>query len=89
LAADEAEILALVVEAHARGKGVGKALLGESLRQAANGGARKMFLEVGADNAPAIRLYSGFGFVKVGERAGYYRRAGALATAIMMRRNLA
>lgn len=89
LAADEAEILSLAVEAHARGKGVGKALLGESLRQAANAGARKMFLEVGADNPSAIALYSGAGFVKIGERAGYYRRAGAPATAILMRRDLA
>jgi len=88
LAADEAEILTLAVESHARGKGVGKALLGESLRQAANAGARKMFLEVGADNASAIALYSRLGFVKVGKRAGYYRRADAPAPAIVMRKNL-
>jgi len=87
-AADEAEILTLAVESQARRKGVGRALLGESLRQAANAGARRMFLEVGADNAPAIALYCRSGFVKVGERPGYYRRADAPATALVMRKNL-
>ena len=47
------------------------------------------FLEVDADNVPAIKLYHRFGFVKVGERAGYYRRPdGKPATALVMRRNL-
>src|SRR6202034_3910180 len=54
LAVDEAEILTIAVEAASRGKGVGRALLGEALRQASNAGAKAMFLEVGKDNAPAI-----------------------------------
>lgn len=88
LAADEAEILTLAVETQAQGKGVGRALLNESLRQAANAGARRMFLEVATDNTRAIELYSQSGFTKVGERTGYYRRAGGPATAVVMRRNL-
>ena len=89
LAADEAEILTIAVDQPARGKGVGRALLAENLRQAANAGARAMFLEVDADNAAALALYKRLGFVKVGERAGYYRRKdGARATAIVMRRAL-
>ena len=48
-----------------------------------------MFLEVAKDNAPALALYERFGFVQVGERAGYYRRAdGSRATAIVMRKSL-
>jgi ribosomal-protein-alanine N-acetyltransferase len=48
-----------------------------------------MFLEVAEDNAPALTLYERFGFVKVGERAGYYRRAdGTRATALVMRKLL-
>ena len=89
LAADEAEILTIAVEARSRGKGVGRALLGEALRQARNAGAKAMFLEVGKDNAPALALYERFGFSKVGERAGYYRRAdGTRAAALIMRKAL-
>jgi [ribosomal protein S18]-alanine N-acetyltransferase len=34
-----------------------------------------------------LALYGRFGFVKVGERAGYYRRGdGTRATAVVMRR---
>jgi ribosomal-protein-alanine N-acetyltransferase len=89
LAADEAEILTIAVDPAARGRGVGRALLAENLRQAANAGARAMFLEVDSDNAAALALYRRLGFVKVGERAGYYRRQdGARATAVVMRRAL-
>jgi [ribosomal protein S18]-alanine N-acetyltransferase len=89
LAADEAEILTIAVEAAFRGKGVGRALLGEVLRQASNAGAKAMFLEVAKDNAPALALYERLGFVKVGERAGYYRRNdGTRAAAVIMRKTL-
>ena len=48
-----------------------------------------MFLEVAKDNASALALYERFGFVEVGERAGYYHRSdGTRATAIIMRRAL-
>jgi ribosomal-protein-alanine N-acetyltransferase len=89
LAADEAEILTIAVDAAHQGRGVGRALLSENLRQAANAGAKAMFLEAAKDNAPALALYERFGFVKVGERAGYYRRAdGTRATAVVMRKLL-
>ncbi len=89
LAADEAEILTIAVELAMRGRGVGRALLAENLRQAANAGARAMFLEVDESNAPALALYARFGFVKVGERIGYYRRKdGSRATAAVMRKTL-
>ena len=89
LAADEAEILTIAVDAAHQGRGVGRALLSENLRQVANAGAKAIFLEVAEDNAPALALYERFGFVKVGERAGYYRRAdGTRATAVVMRKSL-
>jgi ribosomal-protein-alanine N-acetyltransferase len=48
-----------------------------------------MFLEVAKDNAPALALYERFGFAKVGERTGYYRRAdGTRAAAAVMRKAL-
>jgi [ribosomal protein S18]-alanine N-acetyltransferase len=89
LAADEAEILTIAVDPTVRGKGVGRALLAENLRQAARAGARTMFLEVDQDNKSALALYTRLGFVKVGERTGYYRRKdGARATAVVMRKTL-
>jgi [ribosomal protein S18]-alanine N-acetyltransferase len=89
LAADEAEILTISVDAAHQGRGVGRALLSENLRQAANAGAKVMFLEVAQDNAAAVALYERFGFVQVGERSGYYRRAdGTRATAVVMRKVL-
>lgn len=89
LAADEAEILTIAVESSSRGKGVGRGLLAETLRQAANAGARTVFLEVDENNAPALALYERFGFVKVGKRVGYYRlKDGSRATAVVMRKIL-
>ena len=89
LAADEAEILTIAVDAAHQGRGVGRALLSENLRQVATAGAKALFLEVANDNAPALALYDRFGFVRVGERAGYYRRAdGTGASALVMRKSL-
>ena len=88
-AADEAEILTIAVSPLYRKRGIGRELLREHLQQVAFTGARKMFLEVDRDNAAAIALYAKFGFVKVGERPGYYRRAGGeTANALVMRREL-
>ena len=90
LAADEAEVLTVAVDPGWRGRGVGRDLMREHVQRAALTGANALFLEVDADNLAAIALYHRFGFVKVGERAGYYRRPdGKPATALVMRRTLA
>ena len=90
LAADEAEILTIAVDPGWRRRGVGRDLMREHLQRATLAGARALFLEVDADNTAAITLYHRFNFVKVGERAGYYRRAdGKAATALVMLRTLA
>ncbi|MGD1036478.1 MAG: ribosomal protein S18-alanine N-acetyltransferase [Roseiarcus sp.] len=89
LAADEAEMLTIVVARSWRGRGVGRDLLREHLSRATLSGARAVFLEVDRDNAAAIALYARFGFVKVGQRQGYYRRPdGKPATALIMRKDL-
>jgi [ribosomal protein S18]-alanine N-acetyltransferase len=89
LAADEAEILTIAVAANLRGKGVGRMLLDDALRRAANAGAAAIFLEVAEDNPAALALYHRAGFARVGERPGYYRRTdGGRATAIVMRKAL-
>jgi len=90
LAADEAEILTIAVAPAWRGHGVGRDLLREHLSRATFSGARAIFLEVDEANAAALALYARFGFVKVGQRAGYYRRPdGKTATALVMRKDLA
>ena len=45
-------------------------------------GADKIMLEVRASNAPAIALYTKYGFEKVGLRPAYYRHP--TETAILM-----
>ena len=77
-AADEAEILTLAVAPHARGKGLGRALLQAAIDKARGLGAATMFLEVGADNPHALALYAGLGFVKIGARKAYYDGRDAL-----------
>ena len=65
--------------------------LNSQMTQAREGATKAglKFLEVAKDNAPALALYERFGFAKVGERSGYYRRAdGTRATAIVMRKAL-
>ncbi len=87
VAADEAEILNLVVAAGARRRGVGGALLGAALRRARRAGASAMYLEVAADNQAGRALYRSAGFRAVGTRTDYYRkRDGNYADAIIMKR---
>ncbi len=89
LAADEAEILTIAVEPPCAARASAGRCCARTCAQAANAGARAMFLEVDEDNAPALALYARLGFVKVGERDGYYRQEGRFAaTAVVMRRTL-
>lgn len=89
LAADEAELITISVDNRRRSKGVGRALLQAVFDDLRMTPARRMFLEVAADNPAALRLYDSLGFRRVAERTGYYERAdGAPATAIVMARDL-
>jgi ribosomal-protein-alanine N-acetyltransferase len=89
IAADEAEILTIVVDPAYRKHGVGRDLVRAHLEAAAFAGATRIFLEVDAENVAALALYARFKFYKVGERRGYYKRAdGAAATALVMRKDL-
>lgn len=89
LTADEAELITVAVEKRFRGKGVGKALLAAALDDLRMTAARKLFLEVAADNQPALKLYRREGFAEVGRRDGYYARPdGKPATALVMALNL-
>jgi ribosomal-protein-alanine N-acetyltransferase len=85
---DEIELLLLAtVPAHRR-RGVAATLLRAVVAEAQAEGAAKMHLEVRAGN-DAVRLYTGQGFAKVGERRGYYRsRTGHLHDAHTYSRDL-
>lgn len=73
LVADELQLTVVVVDPSWRGKGLGRQLLGELLRLAANQGCRNATLEVAADNQPALGLYAALGFQSTGIRRSYYR----------------
>jgi [ribosomal protein S18]-alanine N-acetyltransferase len=89
IAADEAEILSVAVDPSTRGRGLAGDLLRHHLSRVAARGISKIFLEVGEDNRPAIRLYHKAGFLEVGKRAGYYQRSGSAISALVLRRELA
>lgn len=82
---DEAEILTLVVHPDQRRQGLGEALVETAALVTAAAGARVMFLEVAADNQPAMALYAKAGFERAGRRPDYY---GPGAHAWLLRRSL-
>lgn len=84
-AADEAEILTVVIAPPLRGGGHARGLLREHLNGLALGGTTRVHLEVDEGNVPALKLYGRLGFTKVGTRTGYYTKAdGSRATALTM-----
>jgi ribosomal-protein-alanine N-acetyltransferase len=89
VAADEAEVLSIVVAGARRRSGLGQALLAAHLAQLAARGVTRLFLEVEESNAPAIALYRRFGFATVGRREGYYPKPdGSRVAALVMRLDL-
>ena len=78
----------LYVSPEARGLGVGKALLDAGITWATeHPTVRKLSLSVFDDNAAAVRLYEGRGFVVEGRRPLEYREdAGSLRGDILMAR---
>jgi ribosomal-protein-alanine N-acetyltransferase len=85
VAADESEILSLGTEPLSRRTGLARALVAAAGAEAQRRGARRMFLEVAADNLAAHALYAEAGFHPVGRRPGYYMRAaGQAADAVIL-----
>ncbi len=73
LSVDEAEITNVAVREADRRRGIGDAMLAALLREAAQRGAQRIYLEVRVSNRPAIRLYEKHGFAPCGIRKGFYR----------------
>jgi RimJ/RimL family protein N-acetyltransferase len=76
--------LGLMVAAGHRRRGVGTALLEESVGWARRVGVRKLELHVFPWNEPALRLYESFGFEREGYRRRHYLRGGELVDAVLM-----
>ncbi len=64
----------MMVDAAARGRGAGSALLSAGIDWAREHGAHKVALQVWPHNAPAIALYEKYGFQKEGLLRRHYRR---------------
>ncbi len=71
---DEGYINNIAVSPEYRRKGVASALLEALIEMALELGLSFLTLEVRAGNAPALALYSVFGFKPVGRRKSYYER---------------
>lgn len=69
---DEMHVNNLAVHPERRGRGLGRLLLGETLKAAHTMGIRRATLEVRRSNAPALRLYEGAGFRLTSIRPNYY-----------------
>ncbi len=84
--AGESELLILAVDPTCQERGVGTALVARWLDSIGDDTA---FLEVAADNAAALAVYSRSGFVEIGRRRAYYARPDAAPVdAITMKRDL-
>ncbi|MGP1497831.1 MAG: ribosomal protein S18-alanine N-acetyltransferase [Schaalia odontolytica] len=70
---DQADVMTIGVRAHARGQGVGAAILDALLDWSREAGACEIFLDVRPSNDSAIRLYESRGFVEIGRRPRYFR----------------
>ncbi|KUJ73742.1 ribosomal-protein-alanine acetyltransferase [Ruegeria marisrubri] len=87
--ADEAELLTIATHPYYQRKGLARLLMESWQNEAARLGAKRAFLDVAADNIPAIALYESCGYTRCGIRKGYYRRpTGTNVDAILMERPL-
>lgn len=69
---DEGYITNVAVSPDCRRQGIGRALIAELTERAKRAGLAFVTLEVRASNAPAITLYEGAGFRRVGVRKNFY-----------------
>lgn len=79
LAADEAEILTIGVHKDSQRHGIGRRLVEALGRAAARAEAKRLLLEVGERNVPALALYQRAGFLEIGRRKGYYETVAGSA----------
>ncbi len=82
---DEAEILNIVIDNNFKRQNLGKYLLEQTLEDISKQNVKKIFLEVGEKNIPAINLYLKCGFEQYNKRNNYYKNG---ENAILMKKQL-
>ena len=70
---DQADVMTIGVRAHARGRGIGSAILDALLEWSREAGAREVFHDVRPSHKGALGLYESRGFVEIGRRPRYFR----------------
>ena len=81
---DEANLLLMAIHPSQQGKGLGYALLDDSIQQLKNNPIQ-IFLEVRESNSAAIRLYEKTGFHQIDLRKNYYPNSdGSREHAVIM-----
>lgn len=87
--ADEAEILLILTDPGQRRRGLARARLAAFEAAAGQAGARRVLLEVAADNTAARGLYDALGYRPFATRPGYYPRpTGLPVDAVMLEKHL-
>jgi ribosomal-protein-alanine N-acetyltransferase len=81
----EADVQTVAVADTAQGRGIGARLLDALVAEAAARGATSLLLEVRADNAAAVALYTRFGFEQIAVRRRYYQPADVDALVMRLR----
>lgn len=76
--------LAIAVAADARGRGIGRRLMGEAIAWSTEAGVEKLVLAVYPHNEAAISLYRSFGFVEEGRLARHSRKSYGYEDEILM-----
>ena len=66
------DLVYLGVVPEARGRGIGRALLGQAIRDTARMGLPALAVAVDTQNAPAVRLYERAGFKEVRRRLVFF-----------------
>ncbi|WP_409432677.1 GNAT family N-acetyltransferase [Litorimonas sp. RW-G-Af-16] len=85
---DQAEILTIATHPDHREQGLAKALVDAACKALLADGVTALFLEVAEDNAAAIALYRQAGFIGIGRRPAYYRRAAGRMAALTLSKKL-
>ncbi len=84
VALDEAHLLNIGIAAEHQRKGLGRWLLGATMKIARASVMQRMLLEVRLSNAAALGLYRDVGFREIGLRRGYYSTDNGREDAVVM-----